>query len=111
MLGKPLLIWGKLANPGNGYGLRKRLETEGAGKGKRLSQLAVKGLVKVTWKQMWFDLVAARTPPEQIDWLSNPVLVLFRMGASHASGVGCRPRLSPDAGHSEAVRGDWGPSC
>lgn len=58
MLGNQLLIWEKLTNPGNGDRLWERPKT-GNSKAKRLSQTAVKGPVKVTWKQMCFDLMAA----------------------------------------------------
>ena len=58
MLGNQLLIWGTLTNPGDGDRLWERPKT-GSSKAKKLSQTAVKGPVKVTWKQMWFDLMAA----------------------------------------------------
>ncbi|XP_034509887.1 uncharacterized protein LOC109490178 isoform X5 [Ailuropoda melanoleuca] len=44
-----------------GKNLRQRWDL----KNQRLSQSAVKDPVKVTWKQMWFDLLAAGTPPEK----------------------------------------------
>ena len=54
-------------------GYLKDSRQRGRSKIQRLSQLAVKGLIKVTWKQMWFDLIASRTTPEQIDWQRNTV--------------------------------------
>lgn len=48
-------------------GLWERPETDFGQKDKRLSQWAIKHLMKVNQKQMWFDLLAARTPPEKID--------------------------------------------
>ena len=53
----------------------KTQEREGPQKAKRIFQSAVKGLIKVTWKQMWFDLVAARIPPEKIDQQPSTMLV------------------------------------
>ena len=53
----------------------KTQDIEGPQKAKRLFQSAVKGLIKVTWKQMWFDFIAARIPPENIDQQPNTMLV------------------------------------
>ena len=51
-----LLLWKKLTNPGNGYRLwdLRQLRSSEA---KSLPQVAVKGPVKVTQRQMWFDLI------------------------------------------------------
>lgn len=43
-----------------------------------LSQLAVKGSVKVTQKYMWVDLIAARSPPEKIDQQPKVVFGLWK---------------------------------
>lgn len=37
--------------------------------------MGLKGLAKVTWKQMWFDLIPAGTPPEKINLKPSAVLV------------------------------------
>lgn len=66
MLDNPLLIWGKLTNLGNGYGLWERSEREIAQKAKRLPQSVVKCLLTGTQKQMWFD-IGARAPLEKTD--------------------------------------------
>lgn len=34
-----------------------------------------KGFGKITWKQIWFDLIAAKTPLKKVDWQPNAVLV------------------------------------
>ena len=56
MLGSPLLIWWKLTNPGNGYRLWERPGT-GSSKSQGAIPVARNGPVKVTRRQMWFDLV------------------------------------------------------
>lgn len=61
--------WGRV------WAMGKTQDREGALKAKRLSQLALKCSVKLTWMQMWFDLLAARTPPEKIDRQPNSGLV------------------------------------
>lgn len=43
-----------------------------------LSQLAVKGSVKVTQKYMCFDLIAARSPPEKIDQKPKVVFSMWK---------------------------------
>lgn len=48
---------------------------EGTKKDKSLFQWAVKGLAKVTRKQMWFELTPAGTPPEKINLKPNALLV------------------------------------
>lgn len=63
MLGNTLLIWGKLTNPAWDMAVRKTQDRQGAPK----VQLALKGPVKVTWRQICFDPLAARMPPEKID--------------------------------------------
>lgn len=65
ILGNLLMIWGKRTNPRFSYGVFERLKMERVLK--RLSQSNARSLVKVTRKQMWFDLIAAKTTPEQID--------------------------------------------
>lgn len=45
----------------------------GSSETKRLSQLASKGPVKVTQRQMWFDLIFPETPPEKTDWRFDTV--------------------------------------
>ena len=52
----------------------KTQDREGAQKAKRLSQVDIKGPVRITQKQMWFDLIAAGTQPEKIDQQHNTVL-------------------------------------
>lgn len=62
MLGNLLLIWG--GNDKSLERVRAMGETQdrkGAQKPERLYQMAVKNLVKVMRKRMWFDLIAART--------------------------------------------------
>lgn len=41
----------------------KTQDREGDQEAKRLFQLIVEGPIKVTWRQIWFDLIAVRTPP------------------------------------------------
>lgn len=53
-----------------GKDLRQRAQ-----KAKSLSQSVVQRLAKVTWKQMWFDLLAAKISPEKVDQQPNTVLV------------------------------------
>ena len=53
---------------GMGMGPRDR---GGTREDKKLSHLAVKGSVKVTQEQMWFNLIAARTSPEKEDEQPN----------------------------------------
>lgn len=45
---------------------------EGAQKAEKLFQLGGKGLIKVMRMSLWFDVLAARAPPEEIDWKSMP---------------------------------------
>lgn len=54
-----------------GKDLRQRWDL----KNQRLSQSAVKDPIKVTRKQIWFDLLAAGTPPGKVDRQPNTVLV------------------------------------
>ena len=44
-------------------------------KSQKIIQTGSKGFGKITWKQMWFDLIAAKTPPKKVDWQPNTVLV------------------------------------
>lgn len=48
----------------------KDLKQKGDPKSQRLFPLAVKGLGKVIWEQMWFDLAAPGTPLERINAVS-----------------------------------------
>lgn len=76
MLGDPLLILGETDKPRERVqAVGKTWDREGAGEASRLPQSAVKLLVRVTRKQVGFDLIAAGTPPEKIDQQPNAVLV------------------------------------
>ena len=39
--------------------------------------IVIQGPVKITHKQMWFDLIANVTPPEEIDYQPTAVLVVL----------------------------------
>lgn len=55
--------------------MEKTWNRERTREAKSLSQWAVEGLVKVTWKQIWCDLILAGTPPEKINLKPSAVLV------------------------------------
>ena len=125
-LGSPLMIWGKLTNPRNRYRLWEKTKDK-IQEAKWLSQSALKGPVKVTWKQMWFDIIPVGTPPEKTDQpvgsLKTWTDLLFRTapttpgsttpstlpapagaldspiwdGYPHVLGIGHRPRSPPGA--------------
>lgn len=79
MLGSPLLIWGN-KNLKNGHRLEEKPETEGAKRASSLSGSATNGLVKVTSKQMWLDLIA---PGPQLNRKAhNPTLCWSAYGKS-----------------------------
>lgn len=73
---------------------------------------------------MWFDFIAAQTPPEEMGWETNIALVglwkalkpehfkptlpalvealgynLCKVGVSHALRTACKPKLLPGEGH------------
>ena len=68
--GQPTADLGETGKPWEWVEAEEKTGDRRTWKSQKLSQLAVKGLVKVTWKQTWFDLVAAGAPPEQVGWLS-----------------------------------------
>lgn len=55
--------------------VEKTHDKEGAQKAKKLYHSAIKCPIKVTQKQMWFDILAAGSPPEKINQQPNTVLV------------------------------------
>ena len=66
MLGNSLLLWKKLINPGNVYSLWDLRQT-GNSEAKRVAQFFLKDPVKVTERQMWFDLTVTGTPNAKTD--------------------------------------------
>lgn len=78
MLDNLLLIWRKLTNPGNRYSLWERPKTERElRKQKDYPNITIVSLTKITQKQMWFDLTAARTTPEKrLETSGNIILCL-----------------------------------
>lgn len=75
MLGNPLLIWRKLINPWERYGQWERSKMKRKLRKPKGSPTGCKNKsVKITWKQMYFDLIAVRTPLNQIDQQPNTVL-------------------------------------
>lgn len=80
VLGNSSLVWGggKLTNPRNRSRLWARPKMEGTQKAKKLSQSPVKGWVKVTQKQKWFDLTAAGAPPEKIEATQHCLVSLWK---------------------------------
>lgn len=61
-----------------GLGGGARPKMEGTQKAKKLSQSPVKGWVKVTQKQKWFDLTAAGAPPEKIEATQHCLVSLWK---------------------------------
>ena len=74
MLDNLSLFWGTLINPRNGYELWEDWRQRGSTESPKALPTTGKGLGKITWKQMWFDITTAETPPEQIDQQSSAVL-------------------------------------
>lgn len=58
-----------------GMGCGKYLRERGNSNCQKVIPIVCKGARKVTWKQMWFNLIADGTPPEKIGLQPHTVLV------------------------------------
>lgn len=71
-----------------------------------------KGLVKITWKQTWFDLLAIGTPPEHVDRQLKSLLALKpEEQLRPASSAPTTPDVPPVPAESSGIQSHsaWGP--